>query len=63
MGWGLMVRLVPQPSQSPDLNMTDLSFFTYLTSRSWGRDASSVDDSVETISEQFIYGEYDGNTL
>ena len=48
-----MVELVTQPSQSPDLNINDLGFFTSLKSRVWGMNAGSIDELVETIFEQY----------
>ena len=56
-----MVELVTQPAQSPDLNVNDLGFFASLKSRVWGMNASSIDELVETIFQQ--YAEYDGDTL
>ena len=61
MGRGWLVELVTQPSQSPDLNITDLGFFASLKSRVWGMNASSANELVETIFQQ--YEEYDGDTL
>ena len=56
-----MVKLVTQPAQSPDLNVNDLGFFASLTSRVWGMNASSIDELVETIFDQ--YEKYDGDTM
>ena len=56
-----MVELVTQPAQSPDLNVNDLGFFASLKSRVWGMNASSIDELVETIFQQ--YEEYDSATL
>ena len=56
-----MVELVTQPAQSPDLNVNDLGFFASLKSRVWGMNASSIDELVETIFQQ--YEEYDSVTL
>ena len=61
MGRGWMVELVTQPAQSPDLNVNDLGFFASLKSRVWGMNASSIDELVQTIFQQ--YDEYDGATL
>ena len=61
MGRGWMVELVTQPAQSPDLNVNVLGFFASLTSRVWEMNASSIDELVETIFEQ--YEEYDSATL
>ena len=61
MGRGWMVELVTQPAQSPDLNVNVLGFFASLKSRVWEMNASSIDELVETIFEQ--YEEYDGATL
>ena len=61
MGRGWMVELVTQPAQSPDLNVNDLGFFASLKSRVWGINASSIDELVETIFQQ--YEEYDSATL
>ena len=55
-----MVELVPQPARSPDLNVNNLGVFASLTSRVWGMNASSIDELVETIFEQ--YKEYDSAT-
>ena len=52
-----MVELVTQPAQSPDVN--DLGFFESLKSRVWGMNATSIDELVETIFQQ--YEEYDGS--
>ena len=60
MGRGWMVDLVMQPAQSPDLNVNDLGFFASLTSSVWGMNASSIDELVQTIFQQ--YEEYDGAT-
>ena len=48
-----MVELVTQPAQSPDLNVNDLGFFASLKSRVWGMNASSIDELVETIFQQY----------
>ena len=56
-----MVELVTQPAQSPDLNVNDLGFFASLKSRVWGMKASSIDELVETIFDQ--YEKYDGDTM
>ena len=56
-----MVELVTQHAQSPDLNVNDLGFFASLKSRVWGMNASSIDELVQTIFQQ--YEEYDGATL
>lgn len=61
MGRGWLVELVTQPAQSPDLNINDLGFFASLKARVWGMNASSVDELVECIFQQ--YEEYDGDTL
>ena len=61
MGHGWLVELVTQPAQSPDLNSNDLGFFASLKSRVWGMNASTVDELVQTIFDQ--YEEYDGDTL
>ena len=61
MGHGWLVELVTQPAQSPDLNINDLGFFASLKSRVWGMNASTVDELVQTIFDQ--YEEYDGDTL
>ena len=61
MGRGWMVELVTQPAQSPDLNVNDLGFFASLTSRVWRMNASSIDELVEIIFQQ--YEEYDSATL
>ena len=61
MGHGWMVKLVTQPAQSPDLNVNDLGFFASLKSRVWGMKASSIDELVETIFDQ--YEKYDGDTM
>ena len=58
-GW--MVELVTQPAQSPDLNVNDLGFFASLKSRVWGMNASSIDELVGTIFQQ--YEEYDSATV
>ena len=56
-----MVELKTQPSQSPDLNVNDLGFFASLKSRVWRASASSVDELVQNVFDQ--YEEYDGDTL
>ena len=61
MGHWWLVELVTQPAQSPDLNINDLGFFASLKSRVWGMNASTVDELVQTIFDQ--YEEYDGDTL
>ena len=50
-----------QPAQSPHFNINDLGFFASLKSRVRGMNASTVDELVQTIFDQ--YEEYDGNTL
>ena len=52
--------LVTQPAQSPGLNVHDLGFFASLKLRVWGMNASSIDELVETILQQ--YEEHDGET-
>ena len=61
MGRGWLVELKTQPSQSPDLNVNDLGFFASLKSRVWRASASSVDELVQNVFDQ--YEEYDGDTL
>ena len=56
-----MVELVTQPAQSPDLNVNDLGFFASLKSRVWRMNASSIDELVDPIFQQ--YEEYDSATL
>ena len=56
-----MVELVTQPAQSPHLNVNDLGFFASLKSRVWGMNASSIDELVDIIFQQ--YEEYDIATL
>ena len=56
-----MVELVTQRAQSPDLNVNDLGFFASLKWRVCGMNASSIDELVETIFQQ--YEEYDSATL
>ena len=50
-----------QPAQSPHFNINDLGFFASLKSRVRGMNASTVDELVQTIFDQ--YEEYDGDTL
>ena len=61
MGRGWFVELKTQPSQSLDLNVNDLGFFASLKSRVWRANASSVDELVQNVFDQ--YEEYDGDTL
>ncbi|CAN0094704.1 unnamed protein product, partial [Sphacelaria rigidula] len=61
MGRGWVVELVTQPAQSPDFNVNDMGFFASLKSRVWEINASSIDELVKTIFQQ--YEEYDGTTL
>ena len=61
MGRGWMVELVTQPAQSSDLNVNDMGFFASLKSGVWGMNASSIDELVETIFQQ--YEEYDSVAL
>ena len=56
-----MVELVTQPTQSPDFNVNDLGFFASLKSRVWRMNASSIDELVDPIFQQ--YEEYDRATL
>ena len=56
-----MVELKTQPSQLPDLNVNDLEFFASLKSWVWRADASSVDELMQNVFDQ--YEEYDGDTL
>ena len=56
-----MVEFKTQPSQSPDINVNDLGFFVSLKSRVWRANASSVDELVQNVFDQ--YEEYDGDTL
>ena len=44
-----------------DLNVKDLGFFASLKSRVWGMNASSIDELVETIFDQ--YEKNDGDTM
>ena len=61
MGRGWLVELKTQPLQSPDFNVNDLVFFASLKSRVWRANASSVDELVLNVFDQ--YEEYDGDTL
>ena len=61
MGRGWLVELKTQPSQSPDLNVNDLGFFASLKSRVWRASASSVNELVQNVFDQ--YEEYDGDTM
>ncbi|CAM9393881.1 unnamed protein product, partial [Choristocarpus tenellus] len=54
-GWS--IRLVMQPSNSPDLNIMDLYFFRSLKCRQFG----SIEEMVKVIKKQ--YEEYDERTL
>ena len=58
---GIQPELVTEPAQSPDLNVNDLGFFASLKSRVWGINASTIEELVKTIFEQ--YEEYDGDAL
>ncbi|CAM9814633.1 unnamed protein product, partial [Choristocarpus tenellus] len=57
-GWS--IRLVIQPSNSPDLNIIDLCFFRSLKCRVMGEQFGSVEEMVKVIKKQY---EYDGTTL
>ena len=61
MGRRWLVELKTQPSQSPDSIVNDLGFFASLRSRVWRANASSIDESVETIFAP--YEGYNGDTL
>ena len=61
MGRGWLVELRTQPSQLPDLNVNDLGLFASLKSRVSRANASSVDELVQNVFDQ--YEEYDGDTL
>ena len=58
---GILGPLAEQYGVGPDLNVNDLGFFASLKSRVWGMNASSIDELVETIFQQ--YEEYDSATL
>lgn len=48
-----LVEPFNQLSQSPDFTANDLCFFAFLKTRVWGMNASTVDDLVETIFQQY----------
>ena len=56
-----MVELWTQPSQSLDLNVDGFGFFASLKSRVWRANASSVDELMQNVFDQ--YEEYDGDTM
>ncbi|CAN0037836.1 unnamed protein product [Choristocarpus tenellus] len=58
-GWS--IRLVTQPSNSPDLNIMDLCFFRSLKCWVMGERFRSVEDMVKVIKKW--YEEYDETTL
>ena len=58
---GILGPLVERYGVGPDLNVNDLGFFASLKSRVWGMNASSIDELVETIFQQ--YEEYDSATF
>ena len=58
---GILGPLAEQYVVGPDLNVNDLGFFASLKSRVWGMNASSMDDLVETVFQQ--YEEYDSATF
>ncbi|CAM9640844.1 unnamed protein product [Choristocarpus tenellus] len=58
-GWS--IRLVTQPSYSPDLNIMDLCFFRSLKCRVMGEWFGSVEEIVKVIKKQ--YEENDESTL
>jgi len=58
---GILGPLAERYGVGPDLNVNDLGFFASLKSRVWGMNASSIDELVETIFQQ--YEEYDSATL
>ena len=58
---GILGPLAERYVIGPDWNVNDLGFFASLKSRVWGMNASSIDELVETIFQQ--YEEYDSATL
>ena len=58
---GILGPLAERYVVGPDLNVNDLGFFLSLKSRVWGINASSIDELVETVFQQ--YEEYDSATL
>ena len=58
---GILGPLAERYGVGPDLNVNDLGFFASLKSRVWGMNASSIDELVDTIFQQ--YEEYDIGTL
>ena len=58
---GILGPLAERYGVRPDLNVNDLGFCASLKSRVCGMNASSIDEMVETIFQQ--YEEYDSATL
>ena len=58
---GILGPLVERYGDGPDLNANDLGIFASLKSRVWGMNASSIDELVDIIFQQ--YEEYDIATL
>ena len=59
---GILGPLAERYGVGPDLNVNNLGFFASLKSRVWGMNASSIDELMETIFQQ--YEEYnDSATL
>ena len=54
---GILGPLAERYRVGPDLNVNNLGFFASLKSRVWGMNASSIDELMETIFQQ--YEEYD----
>ena len=58
---GILDPLAERYGVGPDLNVNDFGFFASLKSRAWGMNASSIDELVGTIFQQ--YEEYDSATV
>jgi hypothetical protein len=58
---GLDIRLINQPSNSPDMNVLDLGVFASLQSLENGRTSRNMDELIENVQKEF--DEYDPSTL
>jgi len=58
---GLDIRLINQPSNSPDLNVLDLGFFNSLQSLTYDMISRNLDDLIANVQNEFA--NYDPDTL
>ena len=59
---GLDIRIMQQPSNSPDMNVLDLGFFASLQSKTYLKNARNMDELVANV-EKVYYKDYNADLV